>query len=545
MAKSLILAASAVASLLLARHVPEYSPPILWTFLGLYSVLLTSMFTYRTVLYPRFFSSIRHIPTPKGAHWLLGHFPEIFRNPTGTPHVKWVEELSNNEGLIRYIGLFGGERIMPCNAKTLSEVLHHKSYQFVKPPFMRESIGNILGLRGLLFAEGDEHRHQRKLLLPAFSHSHIKNLVPSFWSISRDLAESITSVVAAAENGVPVIEMGRWCSLATLDIIGRAGFGYEFHALETGSEDGESKNELAWAYNAVFKPTGWAKGMHIARIIVPGWFLASLPLRRNKEVRKASQTIKRISVEIINDKKLKLAEKKSTGGGDERDILSIMLNSGNYHGEDGVEAMRDQMMTFLTAGHETTATAMMWGLHLLSLKENRHIQLRLREEIRAAFPQGIPENVSFEQIEALKYLRNVTSEVLRVYPPVLLTARHAAEDTTLGGQFIPKGSHIVLVPWAINRSKELWGEDAEVFRPERWEEGQMESNYSFMTFLAGPRGCIGNVFAKVEYKCLLAALIGRFDFAEAVEGRVVVIKSGVTGKPQDGIPLKVSVVPGW
>lgn len=507
MAKSLIFAASAVASLLLARHAPEYSPPIVWTFLGLYSVLLTSVFMYRTVLYPRFFSPIRHIPTPKGAHWLLGHFPDIFRYPTGNPQLRWVEELSNNDGLIRYIGLFGGERIMPCNAKTLSEVLHHKSYHFIKPPFMRQSIGNVLGLRGLLFAEGDEHRHQRKLLLPAFSHSHIKNLVPTFWSISRDLTESISSIVAAAENGVPVIEMGRWCSLATLDIIGRAGFGYEFHALETSSEDGESKNELAWAYNTIFKPTGWAMGMRIAHIVLPGWFLESLPLRRNKEVRKASQTIKRISVEIINAKKLELAEKKSTGGGDERDILSIMLNSGNYHGADGVEAMRDQMMTFLTAGHETTATAMMWGLHILSLKENHHIQIRLREEIRAAFPQGIPENVSYEQIEALKYLRNVTAEVLRVYPPVTLTARHAAEDTTLGGQFIPKGSHIVIVPWAINHNKELWGEDADVFKPERWE-GQLESNYSFMTFLAGPRGCIGNVFAKVEYKCLLAALIG-------------------------------------
>lgn len=508
MAKSLILAAAAIASLLLARHAPEYSPPLVWTFLGLSSVLLTSLAMYRTVLYPRLFSPMRHIPTPKGAHWLLGHFPEIFRGPTGAPHLKWVEELPNNDGLIRYIGLFGVERIMPTNAKTLSEVLHHKSYLFVKPDFVRDSIGSILGLRGILFAEGDEHRHQRKLLLPAFSHSHIKNLVPTFWDISRDLAERISTVVAAAENGVPVIEMGRWSSLATLDIIGRAGFGYEFRALETGSEDGESKNELAQAYSTLFKPTKLAFALHIARLTIPRWLLEALPLPRKKELRKASETLKRVSVEIINAKKLELAEKKNGGSGGERDILSTMLNSGSYHGEDGDEVMRDQMMTFLTAGHETTATSMMWGLHLLSLKENHHIQTKLREEIRAAFPQGLPENVSFEQIEGLKYLRSVTSEVLRVHPPVGMTARHAAEDTTLGGQFMPKGCHIVIVPWAINRSKELWGEDAVVFRPERWEEGQVESNYSFMTFLAGPRGCIGNVFAKVEFKCLLAALIG-------------------------------------
>lgn len=510
MAKSLLLTTAAVASLLLARNAPEYSPPIAWTFLGLSSVLLGGLLLYRTTLYPRFFSPIRHIPTPSGAHWFLGHFLMIFHGSTGAPQLKWIEELPHNRGLIRYIGLFGGERIMPCSAKTLAEVLHHKSYVFIKPDFMRDGVGRILGLRGLLFAEGDEHRHQRKIMLPAFSHAHIKNLVPTFWHASHELADSIASLVAAAEGQVPTIEMSRWCSLATLDIIGRAGFGYEFHALETGFGDGESKSELAQAYNMLFKPTGSAVAMHFARMLLPAWFVNALPLRYNRETRVAAQTLKRVSMEIINTKKLSLslAGEKSTG---ERDILSTMLKSGDYEGADGVEVMCDQMMTFLTAGHETTATAMIWVLHLLSLEENHHIQTRLREEIRAAFPHGLPETVSYEQIEALRYLRNVTTEVLRVFPPVPLTARHTAENTTLGGEFIPKGSHIVIVPWAINRSKELWGEDATVFRPDRWDEGQVESNYSFMTFLAGPRGCIGNVFAKVEYKCLLAALIGMFS----------------------------------
>lgn len=507
MAKYLLLTAAAVVSLLLARHTPEYSPPPAWTFVGLSSVLLGGLLMYRTVLYPHFFSPIRHLPTPGGAHWFLGHFREIARDPTGEPQLRWVEELPQNSGLIRYIGLFGGERIMLCSPKTLAEALHHKSYAFIKPKFMRSGIGRILGLRGLLFAEGDEHRHQRKLLLPAFSHAHIKKLVPTFWRTSHELAEAVSGLVAAAEDGVPIIEMGHWCSLATLDIIGRTGFGYEFHAIEAGSGSGESESELAQAYTKLFKPTNSAIAMHMARMVFPEWFLRSLPLRQNREVHDAAQTLSRVSFEIIDAKKNSLTNEK-TSGDDGRDILSAMLKSGDYQGPDGVEAMRDQMMTFLSAGHETTATAMMWALHLLSLKENHHIQMRLREEIRAAFPHGIPETVSYEQIEGLRYLRNVTTEVLRVFPPVPLTARHALEDTTLGGEFVPKGSHIVIVPWAINRMKDMWGDDAAVFRPERWDEGQLESNYAFMTFLAGPRGCIGNVFAKIEYKCLLAALIG-------------------------------------
>ncbi|KAH0614630.1 uncharacterized protein H6S33_000266 [Morchella sextelata] len=544
MSKKLILASAAVASLLLARHDPVHFPSLTWTFLGISTLLLTGLFAYDAVIFPLMLSPLRHIPTPKGANWLLGHFLDIHRNTSGVPQLKWMEELHNNNGLIRYRGLFNGERIVPTSAKTLSEALHQKSYSFIKPDFMRNSIGRILGLQGILFSEGDEHRHQRKVLLPAFSHSQIKNLVPTFWDVSLDLTEKISEIVSASVE-TPVIDMSHWFSLATLDIIGLAGFGYKFNALasvKNGDATSESGSELSQAYNTIFKTSSVALAMHIARLVFPNWFLKLLPIKRTQEIKEASEVVKRVSLEIIDAKKLEIAEKKAVT---DRDILSVMLKSGQYDGPDGVEIMRDQMMTFLAAGHETTATSMTWALYVLSLKENIHIQNRLREEIRDAYPHGIPEKVSYEQIESLKYLRNVTSEVLRIYPPVRLTARHAAEDTTLGDQFIPKGAHIVLVPYAINRSKELWGEDADQFRPDRWNEGQGESNYAFLTFLAGPRGCIGNVFAKLEFKCLLAAMIGKFAFVEAEEGREIVVKGGITAKPSGGIPLKVSIVEGW
>jgi len=117
------------------------------------------------------------------------------------------------------------------------------------------------------------------------------------------------------------------------------------------------------------------------------------------------------------------------------------------------------------------------------------------------------------------------------------------EDTSLNGSFIPKGTTIMLSPFAINRSVALWGADAEEFRSERWasrEDGAaaVESNYGFLTFLAGPRGCIGNVFAKVEFKCLLAVTIGRFEFSQDGK-REVVVKAGAGNKPQGGIPVLV------
>ena len=462
-----------------------------------------------------------------------------------------------NSGLLRYLGIFNIERVFPTTPEVLKEVLHTKSYSFVKPPLVTRNIGSILGKKGLFFAEGEEHMVQRKLLLPAFSHGHIKGLVPGFWCKGVEMTEKVAEVVRSSRNGAGdggdsgvVVQMGRWFSLVTLDIIGSCGFGYEFRALESASISGgsniedKSGSELADAYNTVFNTGGLSRMVAILSIIFPFWLVWSLPLKRTRDLERAASTIRRVTAQIITSKKSTLAASREDS--ESGDILSIMLKSNAYMGSDGECSMRDQMMTFLAAGHETTATSMIWAIHVLSLPENRHIQSRLRGEVHAAFPSGLPTTVTYDQISSLKYLSYITSEVLRLYPPVGATLRMAAEDTSLNGSFIPKGTTLMISPFAINRSVALWGADAEEFRPERWasrEDGAaaVESNYGFLTFLAGPRGCIGNVFAKVEFKCLLAVTIGRFAFEQDGK-REVVVKAGAANKPQGGIPVSVKEV---
>ena len=462
-----------------------------------------------------------------------------------------------NSGLLRYLGIFNIERVFPTTPEVLKEVLHTKSYSFIKPPLVTRDIGNILGKKGLLFAEGEEHKVQRKSLLPAFSHGHIKGLVPGFWSKGVEMTEKVAEVVRSSRDGTGdggedgvVVQMGRWFSLVTLDIIGSCGFGYEFRALESASVSGgsniedKSGSELADAYNTIFNTGGPSRIVAMLAMIFPFQLVRSLPLKRTRDVAHAESTIRRVTAQIVAAKKSTLAT--SPEDSESGDILSIMLKSNAYTGPDGECSMRDQMMTFLAAGHETTATSMIWAIHVLSLPENRHMQSRLRAEIYGAFPSGLPTTVTYDQISSLKYLSHITSEVLRLYPPVGVTLRVAAEDTSLNGSFIPKGTTVILSPFAINRSVALWGADAEEFRPERWasrEDGAaaVESNYGFLTFLAGPRGCIGNVFAKVEFKCLLAVTIGRFEFSQDGK-REVVIKAGVTSKPQGGIPVSVKEV---
>lgn len=153
-----------------------------------------------------------------------------------------------------------------------------------------------------------------------------------------------------------------------------------------------------------------------------------------------------------------------------------------------------------------------------------------------------------DDLDRLPQLRNFCSEVLRLFPPVPLTLRVAATSTTISGNFVPKGTVVVIVPWALHRSKSLWGPDAAEFNPKRWEERgkagaeQGESSYAFQTFISGPRSCIGEKFSLLEFRALLAIIVGRFEL-EKLEGEME-IRGGITAKPKEG-RVWVREVPGW
>lgn len=257
-----------------------------------------------------------------------------------------------------------------------------------------------------------------------------------------------------------------------------------------------------------------------------------------------SETIKRVCRQLIAGKKKALDEK---GKRVDVDILSVAIESGGFSDEDLV----NQLMTFLAAGHETTATAMTWAI--LQLCQNQDVQSRLRQEIRSNLPSIDDAEALFsaQAIDRLPYLQAVIHESLRINPPVALTVREAARDSTIQGQFVPAGTRIILAPEATNLSTDLWGPDAGTFNPDRWlgegraNNGGATSNYDFMTFLHGPRSCIGQAFAKAEFACLLAAVVGRFEMELEDPSREIEIQGGITSKPKGGLPVRMRVVGGW
>jgi len=463
-----------------------------------------------------------------------------------------------NNGVLRYLGVLNLERVVVTTPKALAEVLTTKCYDFEKPQELRFSLGRILGI-GILFAEGDEHNAQRRKLMPAFSFRHVKDLYPVFWSKSRESVHAMTEAVQRGsddpEKDPSVIEVGSWASRATLDIIGVAGLGRDFGAIE------DPTNELSQTYQSLFKPNRQGQMLGLMSLFLPGWFVDKLPVKRNQDVHNAVRFVRATCAKLIREKKEKLDRKEETG----LDILSVALESGAFTEEN----MVDQMMTFLLAGHETTAAAMTWATYLLA--KHPDVQSRLRKEIRGKLPpiggrgEDCPTVTSLD-VDHLPYLTAVCNEVMRYFAPVPMLSRDAARDTSIQGQFIPKGTRVIIAPWAINRSTDMWGPDAMTFNPDRWmatggagaengddvrvtASGGAVSNYAYMTFLHGPRSCIGREFAKAEFACLLASWVGRFSMElhnkeEADEGKVE-IKGAITARPAKGMWIKMDVVEGW
>ncbi|KAJ5168653.1 Cytochrome monooxygenase FUM15 [Penicillium canariense] len=497
---------------------------------------------YQLVLYPAVFTPLKHIQTPSGRHWLTGNTESFFLETPYTQMREWTAKMPN-EGLVRYYIVGNLERVLLTNPKALSELLVTKVYDFEKPKTVRQSLRRIVG-DGILLAEGDDHKLQRKNLMPAFAYRHIKDLYPIFWSKSVEMVKLIQQDLeqrqASGDEG-NIITVRTWASRATLDIIGVAGMDHDFDSLRDPS------NRLNQSYQQIFTSPSVATKMLFILGMMMGdlTLLQKMPTQRNKDIEEGGGVIRDVARQMIRLKKDKMKDPNTQTG---VDIISVAMCSGVLDEENLV----DQLMTFLGAGHETTATAMQWAVYALC--KNPEVQTKLREEIRANLPPISSENqgpIEATTIDNLPYLHAVCNEILRFHPSVPGTVRTAVKDTSLVGKPIPKGTTLIISPEVLNHMEELWGPDADKFNPERFmgpgmaNTGGANSNYAFLTFIHGPRSCIGQGFAKAELACLLAATVGRFHMELQYPDRKLELREGATVAPKDGVLAKFTPLEGW
>ncbi|EOO00297.1 putative cytochrome p450 protein [Phaeoacremonium minimum UCRPA7] len=426
--------------------------------------------------------------------FVLGNLVPFLAEPWGFPLARWQKAIpTTKSGFYRvFLGPF--DYLIPKSSQAVTAVMS-QPYVFEKPAAVRDGLVVSLGV-GLVAAEGDQHRKQKKLLTPIFGLSRNRRLVPQMWAKAQVFGQKLEEMVKEA-GGPTVILVHPLTMAATLDVIGSTTLGTDFDSIRYPDQP------ILQAYQKVFpsleNQNAFERfvGATLPAIISPH-VLFKVPLRPIREFHQGMAMLKEYCTNQIRLKKKEI----DAGGADdvelrEKDILSAIIASGLTDENE----LLSHLLTILAAGHESTAITLAWAL--FKLAQNQDVQEKLRAEIRESLPHMASEVPTLDEINGMKYLRCFLMEVFRLYPAFPSMMREAARPTTVGDLQIPKGKHIMVSPYAVNRSPELWGNDADEFRVERWEEsynGGAKTSQAFLTFSSGPRICIGKDFATISLK---------------------------------------------
>ena len=489
--------------------------------------------TFWSWIYPFYLSPMKIIPTVPGFP-LWGQFFTIIHHEVGVPNRDWHQKYGP---IVRYFFPFGAERLSIADDDALTHMCIKNPYNYPKPDRARQWMTRILG-DGVLLAEGNPHKHQRKALAPGFSIQSIKALTPIFWRKALLLSKLWERDMLVEKTQSLSIEVLEWLNRTTLDIIGEAGFGTDLDSLE------HPETPIREAYRLVFAFDIFSRVLHGLAAFIPK--TKYLPAKMNRDILEARNIIMSKATDIVRQKH------KATHAKD-KDIIALIVKDNmklEAAGEASLsfETMRDQVMTFLGAGHDTTATGVAWTIHLLST--HPEIQERVRREIKTHYPylfdpytRNDIDRLAKSDADHLPYLDNICRESLRYIPPIPMTVRESINDDILGGFPVPAKTTVYIHANAIHRLPSFWGDTADVFDPDRWDNlPQGHSPNAFMTFLQGPRGCIGRKFAETEMKSLVICLLSmyRFQRDESVVDPEDWKMWRLVLRPRDGVQCKVT-----
>ena len=362
---------------------------------------------------------------------------------------------------------------------------------------------------GMITAEGEEYARQRRLVQPLFGHQRVAALAPLMVEAT---GRSLRSWDRLPDGST--LDAAAAMSALTLDIVGRALFGADLTGAAAAVLPAVATLQRA-ALPVARNPLVWLAPRAAGATTPSYWRYAA-----------AMRTLHGVVTRVM-------AERRAAPAGDEpRDVLDVLLGAGPDDRAPAERQVRDEMMTFFMAGHETTANALAWTLALLSIHPGA--RERLGAEVDAALGGRVP---TAEDAASLVWTRAVLQEAMRLYPPVWTIERDALEDDELDGVAIPAGSTVVVSPYLVHRNPDVWP-DPEGFRPERFlpEAAQARHRLAYVAFGAGQRGCVGRGFALLEAAIALAMITQRYrlDLAPGVRP---VPEVSVTLRPRGGLPM--------
>jgi cytochrome P450 len=433
-------------------------------------------------------------PGPSGTY-LLGNLPDFARDVLGF-HTRCRDEFGD------VVQLKIGPRTIYLlnNPALIHEVLVSNHRNFIKHSFFWRHVRAIFG-HGLLTSEGESWLQQRRLMAPAFHRERIASYGQTMIAYTERMLDQWP---AASTRNVHHDLMG-----VTLEIVAKVLF---------DADVGRDAEAIGRAFDAV---TDEIAARFRRPVFIPDW----VPLPGNFRYRAGVRALDRLVYRII-------AEHHASGarGGD---LLSMLMNVRSESGERmNDRQLRDEAITLLLAGHETTALVLSWTFYLLSLHPDA--QLRLHDELDQTIGNRAPEP---GDLSALRFTENVVLESMRLYPPAYGIGREAVEDCEIGGYFVPAGTTIFMSAWVLHRDPR-WFDDPLTFRPERWQDGLADRlpRHAYMPFGGGPRICIGNSFAMMEAVLILATIARRFR-VKPVTNEPVIPFPTITLRPRGGVHL--------
>lgn len=427
---------------------------------------------------------------------------DMERDPLGT-----LSDFRQRYGDVAQINLGLLRMVLLCAPADVEHVLQKNHTGYDKNTFDWKMLKPVVG-EGLLTSDGAKWLRQRRLMQPAF---HRKR-VAGFASMMTNCAASLGDRWETPAREEAVLDVHAEMTRLTLDIVTRALFGADVssHAAEVGRAFTTLNRAAMSSYFSILAA-----------------FPSLLRWTRPAAARAAFELDAIVSGVI---------EQRRRSGEKRDDLLDLLLAARDD--ETGAvmddRQLRDEVLTLMIAGHETTAAALSWTWALVS--RHPEVERELHRELDEVLGGRTP---TIDDLESLPYTRNVIEESMRLYPPAWATSRNALHDDTVGGYRIRKGTIVFLSPYLTHRHPDFW-EEPEEFRPQRFAPQACASRpkFAYFPFGGGPRQCIGNTFAMTESILVIATLASRFAL-ELEGGQMPEAEALITLRPRNGVRMRV------
>jgi cytochrome P450 len=393
--------------------------------------------------------------------------------------------------------MFGAPMVVLAHPVPVAELLRDAKGTWIKDR-MSQRAADVFG-GGLLLSEGETWKRQRRLLNPGFSSGRFDGYAAAM--------RERTAAAVARWPSEGMIDAAAELSRLTLDVAVRTLFGADVSDTDA--------RRVADAFAAVSE--FYASPLAMLPFDIPRW----LPLPVLRRHASAVAELDAVVHALIR------ARRASARSGN--DLLSMLLAARDDRGGLSDREVRDQAVTFMLAGHETTALALTFAM--FELGRDTTLRARLHAEVDTAPPDA--------GTDAFPFAAQVFQESLRLYPPAFALSRENVRDATLGGVPIAKGTLVIAAPWTLHRD-DRWHPEPLAFRPDRWTpayEAALPIG-SYLPFGLGPRRCIGTRFAAIEAVLLLAGVARAFDWS-SVDGALPPLQPAITCRPTRPVQIEV------